>query len=253
MLILVIPVYNEEENIARLLAKIVRLNQKMLLRKLIIVDDGSIDETVERIRAFDNSLPITVLSFSVNRGPGAVFEDGLREALSVAHEDDIIGTLEADTTSDLTILPRMLAKIKTGADVVLASCYSPMGGKLTGLPLERKLLSLGANSLLKMLFPIRGIHTYSSFYRLYRPIVLKRVIQEYGGLFTEPGFVCMVELLIRLGRLPVQIAEVPMTLHFRKRKGASKMKIAKTIRAYVRVMIRALLQGSRMRANLPEG
>lgn len=61
----------------------------------------------------------------------------------------------------------------------------------------------------------------------------------YGDeLMREPGFAAVVELLIKLHRLDARIEEVPMVLDSAKRKGASRMKVARTVRAYLRLMAR---------------
>lgn len=250
MLLIVIPAYNEERNIERLLKHLKKLEKVFSYRAIIIVDDGSGDKTVDIISSYKSRLPVSLFTLSSNSGPGRAFEVGLSEALKLADKSDVICTMEADTTSDLSILPQMLGQITYGSDVVLASCYSPHGGDVVGTSKDRKILSFVANFLLRTFFPIVGIYTYSSFYRLYRPSALVRLKEMRPKLFTESGFVCMVELLIQLGRLPIQITEVPMILKGSRRLGSSKMKIVKTIFAYLRVIVRCSFSNSApMKAN----
>ena len=155
----------------------------------------------------------------------------------LAQDTDRIVTLEADLTSDLEILPDMLEKAREGADVVLASCYA-RDGRMEGTAWHRRFLSRGANFFIGMLFGIRGVNTYSSFYRVYRPSSLRAVLKRYGDFYEEKGFGCVVELLIRLSRLSQKIEEVPMVLKGGLRQGKSKMKIGRTIAGYARLMAR---------------
>lgn len=237
MIIFVIPAYNEEDNVDLLLKNIDR-KMKELGREyhLIIVDDGSTDSTGERALKFKNKIQLEVINKGYNRGVGDCFREGFSRALELAKEGDIIVTKEADNTSDTEILEAMFNKIDAGCDVVLASCFAP-AGKVIGAPASRLILSLTANTILRFIYPIKGVHTYSSFYRAYRAGILRRVFNAYGGLLMEDkGFTCMVEMLIKLRKLPIKIEEVPMILRYHQRKGKSKMNKMKNMLSYFILM-----------------
>ncbi len=236
-----IPAFNEAGNIAMLLENIQGTMASLRLsHQIFIVNDGSLDETA----AIARSEGAAVLEHPYNRGPGAAFCTGFAHILPLCQEEDALITLEADNTSDLSILPQMLAllalkeenKDAKRYDVVLASVYAPGGG--IEAPWERKILSWCANRLLALVMGTPSIHTYSSFFRAYRPSCLKNAFQHYGKqLIQEQGFVSMVELLLKLHLLQARLAEVPMVLKGRER-GASKMKIGRTLWAYGRVLWR---------------
>ena len=187
MLIVVVPAYNEEKNIVRLLTQFVAVKKSIAFRDILVVDDGSRDSTVAKAESFRTSLPVSVLSLGGNYGPGAAFDRGLKEAVKRARDKDVICTMEADTTSDIAIFPEMLSEVEKGADVVLASCYSPHGGAVLGTSSDRKFLSFVSNTLLRTFFPIPGVYTYSSFYRVYRLQILKALLKKNEKLFTERG------------------------------------------------------------------
>ena len=234
MVIFVVPAFNEAANIPELLRK---THEKMrcqdLKYRIILVNDGSTDRTAEVVFALQKNFPVDLVNCYPNQGVGVAFRLGLSRALQQSNGNDIIVTKEADNTSDLDILCEMLRKIALGYDVVLASCYAPEG-KVLGTTLDRRVLSYVANFLINFFFPIKGIHTYSSFYRAYRAEVLKRAFFAYkGNLIGETGFTCMVGMLINLHRLPIRIAEVPMVLRGNVRKGMSKMNRTKTIFGYL--------------------
>jgi dolichol-phosphate mannosyltransferase len=238
LIVFVVPAYNEEKNIGRLLEDLhAHLSSTGIRYKVIVVDDGSRDGTLEVLRLKIHTHPVEIISYKPNRGVGEAFRRGFHKAIDFCEAADLIVTLEADGTSDLAVLPRMLAKIDEGHDVVLASVYAP-GGRMEGTAAHRLFLSRAANALVGALFPLKHVHTYSSFYRVYRPAALQRVLNAYGDFYAEPGFACVVELLVRLAVLGARIDEVPTVLQGDRRTGKSKMKIGRTIAGYLRVIRR---------------
>ncbi|MBM2841091.1 MAG: hypothetical protein HW412_1619 [Bacteroidetes bacterium] len=237
----IILAYNEEQNLPRLFDSLhVAASSLNAPYTVILVNDGSTDRTVAVAEEFQKRMPIHIKHHSSNLGVAQGFRTGFRSALSMAKDGDIIFTLEADNTGDLEILPRMMEKIRQGADVVLASCYAP-GGALHGLSFERKVMSRGINTVMRILFPIRNCHTYSSFYRAYRSDVLRRGIFRYGDRFIQSnGFTVAAEILFKLRRLGANMDEIPMVLHFDERKGKSKMKVWKTIMEYISFLSREI-------------
>ena len=235
MIYFVIPAFNEEANIGKLFESLdAHCRHENLLYHVIVVDDGSSDRTAEIVRQKTAAFPCSLISYSPNRGVDEAFRRGLNRALEVAGPEDVIVTSEADGTADLCILKDFLEKIKNGRDIVVASYYAE-GGAVESTALYRKILSRAANFFISALFRIRGIHTFSSFYRAHRPSALKAVKERYGDFFTEKGFSCVVELLIRAHRLKLRLDEVPMVLQGGARAGKSKMKVSRTIIGYLRI------------------
>jgi dolichol-phosphate mannosyltransferase len=243
LLIFVIPVYNEEANISPLLSglKGVMLDMERDYR-VVMINDGSTDATAAEIVAFSKAMPIEILTHRENKGAGEAFRNGFEYALKFALDSDIIVTKEADNTSDLGILAQLISKIENdNYDIALASCYAP-GGAVKGTTADRVILSKAANLLLRLFFPIKGVYTYSSFYRAYRAGILKEGLHVYKDKFIEErGFACMVDILLKLNKLKARITEVPMTLRCDLRKGESKMKRARTILAYLRLIKRNIV------------
>ncbi|MDD5136300.1 MAG: glycosyltransferase [Candidatus Omnitrophica bacterium] len=233
----IIPAYNEGSNIAPLLEKTdQKMREKGCRYQIIIINDGSTDDTKDTVEKYAKRMPIQLFNHDGNKGVGEAFRNGFELALKGSSGADVIITKEADNTSDLGILDSMLKKIDEGYDVVLASCYAK-GGKVVGTTIDRRILSSIANLFLSIFFPIKGVRTYSSFYRAYRADNLKRAFAAYDNrLIEEKGFVCMVEMLIKLSRLPLQITEIPMILRCDFRKGKSKMNKTRTIATYLRLM-----------------
>ena len=127
----------------------------------------------------------------------------------------------------------MLTRTGEGFEAVFASPYM-YGGGLTQTSFLRKLLSSGANLIVKDLLDIQGILTVSSFFRLYRASTLRRLQAVFGpGIVERTGFESMVEMVMKMTMLKITISEVAMVLDSSRRKGKSKMKILRTIRGYL--------------------
>jgi dolichol-phosphate mannosyltransferase len=230
----VIPAYNESENIASLVERLSPVVSSLEAR-VVFVDDGSSDDTVERIRVAARDLDCEIVRVRRNGGVGVALNTGIRHALEQAADDDAIVTLESDNTSDLGDLPKMLALLDEGYDIVLASVYAP-GGRLIGVSRFRLLASRAVSDTFRLLGGLRQIHTLSSLYRVYRVGMLRRAAATYGWLLVrEPGFAASVELLLKLYHAGATIAEIPTVNDWTQRRGKSKMRLWPTVLAYFRV------------------
>lgn len=232
-----LPAYNEERSLPQLLERFVTLAPVLAAKgaklRVLVVDDGSTDGTIAAAERFKGRLDVEVIPHGVNRNLGAGLRTGLTGALQRCAPDDLIATMDADNTHDPALLPRMWEILeRERADIVIASRYCP-GGDEVGLTALRKVLSRGASFLLSMVANVRGARDYTCGYRLYRASMLKRAFGAWGDrMIEEVGFVCMAELLVKLGRGGAKVSEAPLVLRYDLKEGASKMKIMKTISRY---------------------
>jgi dolichol-phosphate mannosyltransferase len=229
----VVPAFNEEANLPRLLAD---LESRPALfppgSRLLVVDDGSQDETAAIVERYRGPLPAEVIRLGRNQGPGAAFRAGFAAALEGCDGEALVVTLEADTTSDLDALPEMIRRANTGAELVLASWV------MVNVSRMRRILSEGAAVIINRILGVEA-KTVSSFYRVYRASTLRVASARYGdALIREPGFACKAELLSKLTSLGARIEEVDVGLDSSKRVGESKMPIFRTIFHYWRLMAR---------------
>lgn len=231
MIFFLIPVFNEEQNIERLsmALKSVCTNEDHFF---VFSDDGSTDSTKEKIETFFTDTRYVLLGDGVNRGPGAAFNFGFSWILANhSSELDTVVTLEADGTSDLSILPEMLMLSKMKYDLVLASVYA-QGGGFTKTTLFRRIASALANLIFRFAFNVQVL-TLSSFFRVYRVSLLRALQAKHANnLISENGFICMLEILLKAIHVQAKIIEVPMRLDSSKRQGKSKMRVAKTMLQY---------------------
>jgi dolichol-phosphate mannosyltransferase len=107
-----------------------------------------------------------------------------------------------------------------------------------GVSFHRRVLSAGAGWVVRHALGLQAT-TVSSFFRVYRASTLQEANRQYGdNLIRERGFACKAEILMKLSRLGITIAEVPVTLDWSKREGESKMKVLPTMGGYARLMAR---------------
>jgi dolichol-phosphate mannosyltransferase len=236
MPVIVVPAFNEEANVPNLMRDLAARPELWSDGRIILVDDGSSDRTVEVARAEGRGLPLEVLEQGKNQGPGRAFDAGFRRALEIAGDHELIITMESDTTSDLDALEGMLYVAREDADIVLASHHK--GGELANVSRHRRFLSKAASSAIRRGAGLNA-STVSSFFRVYRASILREGYAEHGdALIRERGFACKAELLIKLSRLGARVAEVPVTLDWAKREGESKLRVLPTMAGYARIMTR---------------
>ena len=232
-----LPAYNEERSLPNLLERFVALQPELektgAALRVLVVDDGSTDGTIAAAERFRGRLALEVIPHGVNRNLGAGLRTGLSGAIQRCGEGDLVATMDADNTHDPALLPTMRAILdREHADIVIASRYCP-GGREVGLTRLRQFLSRGASFLLTLVARVPGARDYTCGYRLYRASMLRRAFQVWGDrLIEEVGFVCMAEVLVKLGRGGAKVAEAPLVLRYDLKEGASKMKILQTISRY---------------------
>lgn len=228
------PIFNEKENIPRLIQSFQTITEKFENKfNFIIVDDGSTDGTIEAIERLKENLNIKVLDYGCNKGPGYAFATGFEYLHNKITKHDIVVTMEGDNTSRIETLHLMIERLKREkADCVLASPYA-YGGGITNTGFLRTFLSHVANTFIKEMLGIRGIHTMSSFFRVYDAKLILKLQEVYQPrILMMSGFESMIELLKKMIILEASISEMSMKLDTSLRQGKSKMKIVKTIFGY---------------------
>jgi dolichol-phosphate mannosyltransferase len=228
----VLPAYNEADALPPLLRRLgdVSFGHFGASLSVIVVDDGSSDGTAEAARTgAPAGLDVRVIAHQGNRGLNEALRTGLLAALDRVGEDDIVVTMDADDTHAPGLISRMTMLIEEGNDVVVASRYAP-GGRVLGVSLSRRVLSRGASLLFRAVYPVRGVRDYTCGYRAYRASLLKAAFARWGDQFiSEPGFSCMVDILLKLSRLDAVVTEAPLILRYDRKPGKSKMNVPRTM------------------------
>lgn len=243
--ILALPAYNEQEALPELLERVGEaFADSGLPYEVIIVDDGSQDDTAKIASQMSFQMPLHLVQHEVNQGLGRTIRDGLREAVDRAGERDIIITMDADNTHPPGLINRMVQSVHEGCDCVIASRFQN-GARVVGVPIERHFLSIGARILFTVLFPTRGVRDYTSGYRAYRASALRDGFARWDDDFVgETGFSCMAEVLLKLRKMGCVFGEVPLRLRYDQKGGVSKMQVSRTIWLTLKMLARHRFQGS---------
>lgn len=243
MIWVVFPAWNEERVIRPTLLALWRaFRGRHEDYTAVLVDDGSTDRTVAEARAAaeesGGELRLEVLSHDRNRGLGAGLRTGIYWVLDRAADDDLLVTLDADNTHPPSLIPELVHKVRNGADLSIASRYRT-GAEVHGVPGYRRALSDVASVIFQSLYPIPGVRDYTCCFRAYRIPLLRRARAVYGDeLCTARGFEAVMDLLLRLGPLGMQVSEVGFVLDYGDRVGQSKMKVLRTIRSTLALLLR---------------
>lgn len=234
ILYVVLPCYNEEENIRELVKEWQKqestLDKKNFVLRLIIVNDGSTDNTLNIINNMENYYDnVIVLNHEVNKGLGEALNTGINYVISQKSKG-LLCIMDADLTHSPYYVHSMITKlIKEDLQCVIASRYRT-GSRVEGLSFIRKFLSYGARIIYTIAFGIPGVRDYTCGYRLYKVDVLQNLSIKYDGrIIKEKSFACMMELLFKLNIEGFKIGEVPFVLKYQLKGGQSKMKVFETV------------------------
>ena len=239
---IVLPAYDEADNLPALLRALQEtMDDNRIAYEVIVVDDGSRDRTAAIVEEWAAELPLVLVRHSVNQGLGATLRDGLQTALERASARDIVITMDADDTHTPGLIVQMVRMIGEGYDVVIASRYRAES-RVYGVPLLRRVMSRAGSLLLRTVFPIRGVRDFTCGYRAYRADVLRRAVEHYRGEFVnQDGFQCMVDILLKLRPMRLIFGEVPLLLRYDRKGGQSKMRVGRTVRNTLLLLVRRRL------------
>lgn len=211
---ILIPTYNEVDNIERILTEIATVDPAA---RVMVLDDNSPDGTGEKVRALIARLPnVTLLERTRDRGFARSYIDGLNR---VRREQavDVVIMMDADFSHDPKEIPHLLAHIEHGADIVLGSRYAREQA-FPGIPLWRRLLSRFANKYVQVLLRLPTNDCTSGFIAM-----RKECIDVLHPETTHAeGYGFLVELKYRSRQAKLKIVEHPVEWPNRH-KGKSKM------------------------------
>ncbi|HEA47482.1 MAG TPA: polyprenol monophosphomannose synthase [bacterium] len=208
----IIPTYNERENITLLLDEIVNLPEEV---EALVVDDNSPDGTWKLVEDYTKkNHRVHLLKRTSERGRGLAGIAGFKYALE--NKADYVVEMDGDLSHDPKYIPEFLKKIKD-CDVVIGSRLLPDGGEV-GRGFSRRLITRLAAIYVRLLLGFR-VTDPTSGYRCYRKKVLEAI--DMGSLKARDPFL-LSEMLFRCYKKNFRIEEIPIIFRDRK-SGASKI------------------------------
>jgi glycosyltransferase involved in cell wall biosynthesis len=211
--IIVLPTYNERENVAALLRAV---RSSVPDADVLVVDDNSPDGTATLVEetAADQG-QIKLLRRAGKQGLGSAYRQGFAVALDEGY--NVIVSMDVDFSHDPAVLPELLRLIEAGADAVIGSRYVPRGATVDW-PLYRRLLSRWGNRYTSFVLGLQ-VRDCTSGYRAYRAEALRSIDPAST---TAEGYAFLTELVRRLVRRGARVMETPIVFTDR-RFGESKM------------------------------
>jgi dolichol-phosphate mannosyltransferase len=211
--LVVIPTYNESENIERMLG---RIRECLPEAGMLVVDDGSPDGTAELVAAAAEDLPdLHLLRRSEKSGLGSAYRAGFAWGLERGYDAFI--EIDADFSHDPAALPSVVAPLEQGFDVSIGSRYIE-GGSIPNWAWHRHLLSRGGNVYASLVLGL-GVADSTAGYRAYSAGILRRLDLER---IRAEGYGFQIEMTYRAKQHGARITEVPISFVDRE-AGESKM------------------------------
>jgi glycosyltransferase involved in cell wall biosynthesis len=217
---ILIPAYNSERYIDDLFDRIEKMG---LLDKVVVVNDGSKDNTVK----ICNNRGVTVLSNDRNGGKGSALKKGFK--FMVENNVEFFLTIDSDLQHDVKFIPEFIKKYEeTGADIIVGNRL----GDTTTMPIER-IFSNRTTSFIVSLIAGCKIPDSQSGYRLIRTEVVKDLF------LVADKFEMESEILIKAGRKKFKIDSIPISALY---EGAhSSISVFKDTYRFIRLVIRSLI------------
>lgn len=239
--LVVIPTYNEIENITTVLGLALDAAPDA---DVLVVDDSSPDGTADAVRAHPAvGARVHLLVRAEKSGLGAAYRAGF--AWGRAQGYDVLIEMDADLSHDPHDLPRLLGAIADGADLAIGSRYVP-GGSIPDWAWHRKLLSDWGNRYTRGMLGL-GVRDTTAGFRAYRGALLDRLDLDAIG---AEGYGFQIEMTYRSVQAGAAITEIPIAFTDRT-EGTSKMSsriIVEALALVARWGIGDLVRGRRIRA-----
>ena len=216
-IIVVVPAYNEAEKIGEVVKDI-----KKVIENIIVVDDGSTDQTGEIAKAAG----VIVLTHLINRGQGAALQTGINFALAQGAE--IIVTFDADgqllaPEIDQVVKPLLLGEV----DVVLGSRFL---NKINKIPRDKKIILRLAVLVTRLYTGLKLTDTHNGFRAMSRQAAEKIKIQQDGMAHAS-------EILEQIKKCSLRFKEVPVTMRYTEYSIKKGQKLSNSFRIILDLII----------------
>jgi dolichol-phosphate mannosyltransferase len=210
--VVVIPTYNERDNIGRIIDDILRQSPDL---EVLVVDDNSPDGTGDIVEALaDENARVHLHARPGKMGLGSAYCEGFRLALDM--DADYIFEMDADFSHDPAMIPRFIEKM-TDCDLVIGSRYLN-GVSVVNWPIRRLMLSYGANVYTRLITGLR-ISDCTGGFKCFRAAVLRAI--DLDKIHSD-GYSFQIEMNYRCVEKGFRVGEIPI-IFIDRHAGTSKM------------------------------
>lgn len=231
--VIILPTYNERENIKTMLTKLVDVTRliKGYTFMILVVDDSSPDGTQEVVKECIKANPNIKILSGKKEGLGKALLRGMTYAIDQM-QADVIAQMDADMSHSPEILPEFFKKISKGADFVVGSRYIPGGSIPQNWGIHRKIFSVVGNSIVRYGLGFSRVHDWTGGYRVFKKSffeAVKHKVTKYSGYVYQIAF---LHNAILAG---ASVDEVPITFTDRKygRSKIAPLQYIKNVLLYV--------------------
>ena len=212
--IVIIPTYNEKENIEKIIKEILTLDESF---HILVVDDGSPDGTADIVKRlqYDFSGSLHIIERAGKQGLGTAYITGFN--WSITHKYDYIFEMDADFSHNPQDLPKLYAACSNGADLAIGSRYCK-GISVINWPIGRVIMSYYASAYVRKVLGMKIFDTTAGF-KCYRREVLEKI--DFDKIRMK-GYGFQIEMKYNTFKLGFKIVEVPI-IFVDRTEGTSKM------------------------------
>ena len=212
--IIIIPTYNEKENIRKIILKVFSLDGGY---HILVIDDGSPDGTADIVKALQVEFPdrLFLIERSGKQGLGTAYLTGFRWSLD--HGYDYIFEMDADFSHNPEDLSRLYQACKDGADLAIGSRYCD-GVSVVNWPIGRIIMSYYASVYVRKVLRMK-VYDCTAGFKCYSRKVLDTMDLDAVQM---KGYGFQIEMKYTAFRLGFKIAEVPI-IFINRKEGTSKM------------------------------
>ena len=211
--VIVLPSYNEKENIVSLLRTIIDLDKNFTV---IVVDDNSPDKTYEVVSDFKNKLSdketerVQIIKRQKKDGRGGAIWEGMRMAYESENEFENFIEMDCDFSHDPNYIRNGINLLMDGNDLVLGSRYPD--GKIINWPIKRRIISFFANLLVRVFINWK-IHDFTNGFRFYNRDLIKYLLTQE---MKHSGYINLTETISMTLKIKKSIASFPIVFKNRK-------------------------------------
>ena len=218
---IVLPTYNEAQNISKLLPEIFTQAEKIQSHELhvLVVDDNSPDGTGKIVRKMQQQYPVLHLLSGEKNGLGDAYKRGMAHAINNLNAD-ILFEMDADFQHDPNLLPLFIDLYRNGFTLIIGSRFLP-GAEMTDMSYYRKFLSLFGNWLIRFFGGMPRLRDFTSGFRCIKASLIEKC--DFSNLSTT-GYAFQTSLIFELLRNGARVLEVPINFSERLH-GTSKLSL----------------------------